>query len=251
MENQKQKKSVGTIALVVLLLIVTIASLVLATYAWAKYSSKSDNNPATAQVAKWNVTFDSGSNQFSGTRSHIVTGNIAPGTKGSFDIEILPNDTEVCIAYQIAIDGVSYTNNAGSSLAAIEHLKFFTADDYTAAHEIALDGTVNSGMTGYIDLTDHNTKPTTQNSNKVTKRIFWVWPYDRAEASNYTAYNTILTTETTGDAYDDVDTAVGEGIESMTITYSLRAWQVDPADSEATDNTQTTNKPGIPETTQP
>ena len=36
---EKQKKSVGTIALVVLLLIVTIASLVLATYAWSTYTS--------------------------------------------------------------------------------------------------------------------------------------------------------------------------------------------------------------------
>ena len=57
MENNK--KSVGKTVLIVALLIVTIAALVLATYAWAKYTSTTDGT-ATAQVAKWNVNATTG-----------------------------------------------------------------------------------------------------------------------------------------------------------------------------------------------
>ena len=115
MENQKQKKSAGTIALVVLLLIVTIASLVLATYAWAKYTSK-ESSTAEAPVAKWNVTFTPANDTFVGTYSHVVTNKIAPGTSGTFDIAVNPNDTEVCFNYTIKIDNVQFLGDDNAVL---------------------------------------------------------------------------------------------------------------------------------------
>ncbi len=246
MENQKQKKSVGTIALVVLLLIVTIASLVLATYAWAKYSAKSDQSTATAEVAKWDVTLDSETKTFAGTYSHVVTDQIAPGTSGSFAVTIDPGDTEVCIAYQIKLTNATYTTVSGAQTDAIKHLKFYS--DAAHTKEVKLDGTVNSDLTGTIDLTgtNHVTAP----ASSITETIYWCWPYDYAEASAmkkddgttpvYTAGTDI---EANAEAYDAEDTKVGEGITSMSVKYEIRAWQVDPANSDSTDNTETTNKP--------
>ena len=244
MENQNKKNNAGTIALVVLLLIVTIAALVLATYAWAKYSSNNGNNTASANVAKWNVTLDSENKNFVGEYSHVVTGNIAPGTKGSFDITINPNDTEVCIAYQIFLNNVVVQKKDGSTLTGIEHLKFFTSETYTAANEIAINGTVNNQMTGYIDLKGegHNTAGFNGvTDNAVTKTIYWIWPYDRTEAQGYAAFADVLGAD--ADAYDAADTAVGQEIEKITINYTIKAWQVDPANSDGANNTTTTNLP--------
>ena len=87
---EKQKKSVGTTLLVILLLIVTIAALVLATYAWAKYTEKVAENTASVQVAKWNVnatvngtavTEDQATNLFPLDVKNIA-GNTLPSTGG-------------------------------------------------------------------------------------------------------------------------------------------------------------------------
>ena len=237
MENQNKKNNAGTIALVVLLLIVTIAALVLATYAWAKYTAKSDNNTATANVAKWNVTLDTTNKNFAGEYSHVLKGKIAPGTKGDFDITINPNDTEVCIAYQIKLTGAKYTLNGTVTNGMIKHLKFFSDAEHTK--EIKVDGTVNNDLTGTIDLT--GTTHNTAGAATVTEKVYWIWPYDYAEASALTAYASDI--EDDAEAYDAADTATGEGVTDVTVTYEIRAWQVDPANSEATDNTTTTNLP--------
>ncbi len=238
---EKQKKSVGTIALVILLLIVTVASLILATYAWAKYTS-AGTGTATANVAKWNVTLDSANKNFAGTYSHVVSENIAPGTSGSFTITINPNDTEVCIAYQITLNNATYTTAQGAQTDTIKHLKFFS--DAAHTKEIKVDGTtVNSDLTGTIDLTttNHNTAP----AATATETIYWIWPYDYDEASAISAYTDL---EADAEAYDAEDTKVGQGITAMNVTYEIRAWQVDSANSNSVDNTNTTNKPNLPST---
>lgn len=235
---EKKNKSLGTIVLVVLLLIVTIVSIILATYAWSKYT-KAGTGTASADVAKWNVTLDSANKEFYGTYSHVVSQKIAPGTSGSFQVSINPNDTQVCIAYQIALNNVTYTTVTGTQTNTIKHLKFFADAEHT--NEIATNGTVNSALTGTIDLTgtNHNTAP----AATATKTIYWVWPYDYDEASNIAAYTNL---EADAEAYDKEDTKVGEGITAMNVTYEIKAWQVDPQSSNSTDDTNTTNKPNLP-----
>lgn len=231
---EKQKKSVGTIALVVLLLLVTVASLILATYAWAKYTTTTGQQSATANVAKWNVTLNSVDDSFVGTYQHVVDGKIAPGTSGSFEVNINGlAQTEVCVGYSVTLDGV--TNQPA-------HLKFFSDSTYT--HEITPGGTgdTNVAFSGTIDLDTHNTTPAnnaktdvntvgasgTVTNGTLTKTIYWVWPYDREAANNITAYSAILANETTNEAYDANDTTDGRAANEMTLNFTVKAWQVQP-----------------------
>ena len=264
MENQKQKKSVGTIALVVLLLIVTIASLILATYAWAKYS-RSEAGTATANVATWDVDITSDKQAFVGHYNHVVDGKIAPGTEGSFNVSINLGDTEVCVAYQVLLDNVTFT---GTDATQMKHLKFFTtrtenAGAVTYTGLLDPSSTAAQAFAGEIELTAHKADNTntphvidsagttlTKDSNNdwiLTKTIYWVWPYDLTDAT--AKYGSVqgITLEADGEAYDAVDTAVGEGaVTQMDIGFTVKAWQVAPADADATatgSQTQTTNKP--------
>lgn len=252
MENQNKKNNAGTVALVVLLLIVTIAALILATYAWAKYSATPEVNTATANVAHWNVSLGSNNTNFVQTYNHVVNTKIAPGTKGSFEVEISGlADTEVCVAYQVTLDGVTFTPATGT----ISHLKFFK--DASFNEEIVPGGasSTNIAFAGTIDLDDHEATPAnsaktdantvgaagTVEGGKLKKTIYWVWPYDYAEANNITAYQGNI--EATPEAYDAADTAVGEGgVTSMSLAFTVKAWQVDPGASDGANNTATTNK---------
>ena len=223
MEN---KKSTGKTALIVLLLIVTIASLVLATYAWAKYTT-TESGSATAQVANWDVSFTSADDTFTGTYSHVVTGKIAPGTTGTFDVTVNPGDTEVCFNYTMKIDSVQFLNGSdavlpddteiadGITLADVKsHIKFTNA-----AGTDVTNGAVTSGT---FDLTSHNTAPAANASNTDGKETFtWTWPYEgtATEAAEIAAY-------------DAIDTAAGEyatanGLK-MKVNYTVTAVQVQP-----------------------
>lgn len=232
MENQKQKKSVGTIALVVLLLVVTIASLVLATYAWAKYTSKTTGT-AQAEVAKWDVTFSDDDDNFTGTYTHITAGKIAPGASGSFDITVDPGDTETCFQYVIKIDSFEFVNDAGTVLPTTTVLEAATAD--TAA----IDG-VTSDVT-IADLRDHivvkdgntvlNTNSTiteqwhidgcTSSTTATSKTISWAWAYEGTGNDAAKA------------AYDVVDTAAGRYVAAgntlkLKFNYTITATQIAP-----------------------
>lgn len=262
MENQKQKKSVGTIALVVLLLIVTIASLILATYAWAKYS-RSETGTATAPVAKWDVDISSSKTSFVGHYNHVVDTKIAPGTEGQFDVSIALGDTEVCVAYQVLLDSITFTG-----VDSIGHLKFFTTKTEDAnTHAVTYSGliepnTSSVAFAGEIELTNHTANNTStphtnstgvtltevDNKKVLTKTIYWVWPYDKADAE--AKFGSEVTITETAEEYDQADTAIGEAATAATtkmdIGFTVKAWQVAPADADATaagSQTQTTNKP--------
>ena len=219
MENQKKSK--GMTALVVLLLIVTIAALVLATYAWAKYTS-STNNTATAQVAKWNVTFTPDNNSFIGTYSHVVPERIAPGMTGTFDITVVPNDTEVCFNYEIKIDSVQFLGDGDTVLPDSTVLDgTITLADFRS--HITFKDSSNTDLTngtntihGTFDLGTHNTAPATSTGvNTVT----WSWPYNTTDTANMAAY-------------DAIDTAAGKYAAAhtfkMKVNYTVTATQVQP-----------------------
>ena len=252
MENQKQKKSVGTIALVVLLLIVTIASLVLATYAWAKYTSKTSDN-ATAEVAKWDVTFDQDKSKMFATFQHVTPSRIAPGTNGSFDIEVKPNDTEVCFDYTINIDSLEFVGSDGKTAIADTTVleKAYNANlaetaeaADKAANELARidgitedvklsdlknhilvssDGTTykplgtNLNMTGAYHINDCADK---NNTTDLKRTIYWKWDFEGTG------------TDTEKARYDQIDTAAGryanDNVLKLKFQYTITATQVKP-----------------------
>lgn len=151
---EKQKKSVGTAALVVLLLIVTIVSLVLATYAWAKYTTTLPETSTTAVVAKWNVTGNSTNLTWTKDFNHVVKTRLAPGTNGTIPVNFSINDTEVDVDYTITL--VSAENKP-------TNLKFYT--DSTKEHEISVGGTAYSGRLAH-------------GAAAINPIIYWDWPYE-------------------------------------------------------------------------
>lgn len=201
MENQKKSK--GTTALVILLLIVTVAALVLATYAWARYTSTLDNATGTVEVAKWNVTAGNSTATFSKTYTKVVEGKMAPGTSGSFDAAIDVTGTEVDVAYKITI--LSVTNKP-------TNLKFYSDERHN--EEINLTDINNGG----VQVGDVQTIPAGSTTTTGTATIYWNWPYQTGAVN-----------ATTGVAEGDAaDTTDGVNKNNMEVTYRIDAWQVQP-----------------------
>lgn len=210
MENQKQKKSVGTIALVVLLLIVTIASLVLATYAWAKYTEKVGEGTATAEVAKWNVTSTvDGTAQYTKEFTHVVPVKMAPGTSGVIPVNVKLNDTDVCVKYEIFVDTVENKPT---------NVKFYKAtksgDVYSKGAELTVPSTTTAAITGYLELENDNTNKPDAEGNEY---IMWDWPYETENG-------------------DEADTADGKAAKTMSVKVRVIATQVDPNSAATIDD---------------
>ena len=235
MENNK--KSAGTIALVVLLLIVTIASLVLATYAWAKYTTTESGN-ATANVAKWNVNFTENNTTFTGSYNHVADTKIAPGTDGSFEIQVNANSTETCFNYVLTVTDVQLVD--GSNVLDDDDV---LVDNVTVgevlSHIAIKDGSGNllgqgnaanfTTLTGTYDLTGtkHNNTASAAFDNTTGKQtIQWVWPYQSETGSDAEKA-----------AYDKIDTAAGKYAAEtghdlkLKISYSITATQINPANT--------------------
>ncbi len=228
MENQKQKKSVGTVLLVILLLIVTIASLILATYAWAKYTSQ-ETGSATAQVAKWNVDVKFANNDFTETASHVLAKRLAPGMSGSFDITINPNSTEVDFDYDIILENVSAN--------APKHLHFYTQSSHDTTCEIEL-GCPPEDQQNIAQNYLHGTIEASKDpKNSITKTIYWEWPYEAPDDADDKDTDTkeisgnTLVEKSGGNGipdYDDQDTLDGQKAENVEVTFKVTATQVDP-----------------------
>ena len=251
MENQKQKKSVGTIALVVLLLIVTIASLILATWAWAKYTSKTSDN-ATAEVAKWDVTFDQNNAQMFKTFEHVTATRIAPGTNGSFDIQVIPNDTEVCFNYAINIDSLTFVDGSGNAISDNTVLEAaYNANLPANATQAEIDANELAridGISSNVTLADLKTHILVSNDGEnysalganlnmtgehhiascadvgdntaLTRTIYWKWDFEGTG------------TDTQKARYDAIDTAAGryanDNVLKLKFQYTITATQVQP-----------------------
>ncbi|HBC84324.1 MAG TPA: hypothetical protein DCZ30_02440 [Clostridiales bacterium] len=193
--NNKQTKSNGKTALIVFLLLVTIAAVILATYAWAKYTETFDGG-ATAQVAKWKVTASSDELTFAKKFTHVVEPNkLAPGTNGSFTANLDVTGTEVDVKYTIKV--VSIENKPQNLI-----IKNSAGTTLTAAGDVIKEDTIAVGDT----------------TKTVAEEITWEWPY-----------HTGTVNETTGIAPGDAqDTADGKAGKEMRITYEIVAAQVQP-----------------------
>ena len=223
---EKQKKSVGTIALVILLLIVTIISLVLATYAWAKYTTTSNTETANAVVAKWNVAASvNGTAQWTKTFNHVVPTKMAPGTSGVIPVTVDVTGSEVCVHYEVYVTGV--TNKP-------KHLKFYeatgTTGNFVKSGEILGNTSLNvenatvpttAGdvkiFDGYLGLAGDNHNTTTGATQTKTRYLMWEWPYS-LDSENATEVA----------EYDAIDTADGNAAATMSVSIKVVMTQVDP-----------------------
>ncbi len=234
MENQKQKKSVGTVLLVILLLIVTIASLILATYAWAKYTSQ-ETGSATVQVAKWDVGVEFTGNDFTETYTHVIAKRLAPGSSGNFVVKVDPKTTEVDFKYEITLDKL--TAEGGN---VPKHLHFYIKD--TTGAEVELQqrkdceieiGEECSSQTASVkeylsgEITD---------KQAVTKTIYWEWPYENPDPSSEQGdskgvdetQNTLTGSANGIPDYDDQDTLDGMKAGTVKVDFKVKATQLNP-----------------------
>ena len=201
MENNKQNKSTGKTVLIVILLVVTIVALVLATYAWAKYTT-TINGEASAQVAKWNISTTKGESLYSKTFEHVTAERIAPGTDGSVDATIDVSGTEVDVDYKMSIVSV-------------------TAEEGTIPTNLVLkdtDGTViykNKAIVGEGIIAEGRIA-TTDTTKTATKTLSWEWPFETGTTPEEKAENNVK------------DTADGEAAGKIKITYKIDAVQVEP-----------------------
>ena len=188
---------------IVLIAIVLIAALAIS-IAYSKYFTEVSGT-GTTTVAYWNFTVNGASD----TIATITLGNttddndkvaedvIAPGTSGSFAIEIDATGTQVALDYEISLE------NFDGDLP--DNLKFYIDDTYTT--ELAYDSTnLNYSIDGSFDVDDEKT---------ATETIYWVWEYETG------------TDDTTISANDEVDTDDGENAANITFDIVVTGTQQD------------------------
>lgn len=231
MENQKQRKSAGTVVLVVLLLIVTIAALILATYAWARYTTV-ETGRSTAQVAKWDVEFTENQNEFVKTFTYVTPGKVAPGTNGRIDMTISSSETEVAYDYSILLKNIQNKPT---------NLHFYTDD--THQHEITLNAANtatadnNTLLSGEV-LIDGTSKVA---ATTLTPKIYWNWEYQTNTAADWSKVTTYKVEKTQRAIHDLYVYAVTNGVALSGVETSVNATtgvaEPTTSDSDATNIT--------------
>ena len=201
MKNNKQK--VLTIALLVF---AAIGSYFIAgTY--AKYTSDISGSDS-AGVAKWswtinNSTIDSVAaanagytfnlfdtvkdSNLTSDETDVASGLIAPGTSGSFDIDIT-NNSEVNATYAIVF---TETNNGSIPI------------------EYSSDGSTWVTTVGSLNV---SATAINMGASSTTKTVYWRWAITGSQSTNYTSTQT-----------DETDTALGFGANTSPATVQVTA----------------------------
>lgn len=197
------KKGSKSLLLVLMLGIVVLTSAVGGTY--AKYTEKFEKS-ATATVAKWafvndNTTQSSYKFEVSETydATTLVNGKIAPGTKGTFEIQLVNTNTETAVEFEILFANMA---NKPTNF----HL-YRTTDGVTKGTEVKLDGT--GKVTGKLAAKD---------STGLTAKFIWEWAFETAE----TAVN------------DPLDTADGIAANELVMKATVTGTQIAPSASAVT-----------------
>lgn len=197
MRRTKVSKN-GILVIALLLLIGITSSYVAGTY--AKYVGEVSGS-ATATVAKWNFETDNAITSLDINLSEtydastLVADRIAPGTSGSFSINVVNTNSETGVDFEVALGTVT---NAPTNL------KFYSDDTFKT--EIVpgtdtIEGTIVAGDSTGLDI-----------------EIYWQWAYEQADVS-------------TGDA---ADTADGEAAETLTIPVTITGTQSRPSTTAIT-----------------
>ena len=230
MENQKNKKSTGTIVLVILLLIVTVASLVLATYAWARYTTV-EVGSSTAPVAKWDVAFTEDQDTFVKTFTYVAPGKLAPGTDGQIDMTITSSETEVAYDYEILLKNIANKPT---------NLHFYSDSSY--ANEITLNATNTATADDNHLLADTVSVSGGVAATTVQPHIYWRWVYQTNTAPDWTKV-TSYKVEKTQRAIEDLYVyAVKNGVtlDGVNATPDATTGTLKPATAASADTNITT-----------
>ena len=164
--NQKKKSNLLFMLLVIFLIsvILCISSFGIAT--WARYRSVIGSN-VEAQIAKWSFKVNGEEEQFADIDladtidfTHVTTDKIAPGTYGSFDLDIDGRGSEVSLDYYIDMVVAQKPTN----------MKFYLDSNYSQPIEIAVGNKMF--LEGDLLLSE--------NPMQEIRTIYWKWDYRTA-----------------------------------------------------------------------
>ena len=129
-KNDKKKTTTqnNTKPIVVLLALLLITAIVFSIYAYAKYKTTLKGN-GTAQVAKWSFKVNGQTQTIPNIDlattmkkvNNVAENKLAPGTEGSFDLNLDATGSEVAIDYNIKLAVTEKPSN----------LRFYTNSSYT------------------------------------------------------------------------------------------------------------------------
>ncbi|MBE5806400.1 MAG: hypothetical protein E7313_06850 [Clostridiales bacterium] len=177
----QKEKSIGRNILIVVLILVTIASVCAGLFAWAKYQT-TINGTATGETAKWSFKVSDGDTStqeidFPMTRkdnnTSVAEGKIAPGTYGELQIGIDAAGTETALTY--VIEGTIENRPT--------NMKFYSDAERTQELTI-LDNKFSKG--GYMKLNEVGAR---------TETIYWEWPFETGSTTETINKNDIIDTE--------------------------------------------------------
>ena len=205
MKQKKKKKSLIVMAL--LMVVGLTCSATAGTY--AKYTAEIDGNQGTATVAKWSFEADNPAQtltiNFDETydASTLVADRIAPGTSGSFNIELNNENSEVGVDWKIVFDNP--TNKP-------TNFKFYS----DAAHQNEI--TSATPLTGQL---------TAEDETGLTVPIYWEWAYETGTVTDGIA------------AGDSDDTTDGLAASTMTVNATITGVQTTPSATAITSHVNT------------
>ncbi|MBE5805435.1 MAG: hypothetical protein E7313_01755 [Clostridiales bacterium] len=194
----QKEKSIGRNILIVVLILVTIASVCAGLFAWAKYQT-TINGTATGETAKWSFKVSDGDTStqeidFPMTRkdnnTSVAEGKLAPGTYGELEIGIDATGTETSLTYVIEATMQNKPTN----------MKFYSDAERTLELTI-LDNKFSKG--GYMKLNEAGAR---------TETIYWEWPFETG------------TTASQIEANDNIDTQ--DSSKTMSMQVSVTGKQV-------------------------
>ena len=212
-KKEKQKSTTKQTAtktrnkpVIILLALLLITAIVFSMYAYAKYKTTLKGN-GTATVAKWSFKVNGQTQTIPdidlATKmkkvNNVAENKLAPGTEGSFELNLDATGSEVAIDYNIKLIVTEKPTN----------LRFYTDSSYTK--EItSTDGVMN--VSGVMSLEEIKTIQ--------TKTIYWKWAYQTGTAANDIVAN------------DKIDTA--DSKKSVTMTITVTGTKRNPSQGEVT-----------------
>ena len=189
-----------SLLLLILLLLVAIATTFVGR-TYAKYTGEVSGDGA-AVVAKWAFETDNDNPTITvdlsptAHASTLVANKIAPGTQGSFSVNINNETTET---------GVDFTVKLGTVTGAPTNIKFYKDNTYASTSEITPGTDTITGQVAALDSTG------------VDVTIYWKWAYETGTITNGIA---------TGDA---ADTSDGEAAASLAVPITITGIQTPPS----------------------
>ena len=189
------KKTRDLLVVILLLLLIAISIFYIAgTY--AKYTSEISDIQGEAIIAKWDFDVENASQTLdidlgaTYDPDTLVADRIAPGTEGSFAIQLTNANTET---------GVDYTIAFGTATGVPTNLKFYSDSTYNTELTLASDT-----LTGTLDAED---------ATGDTITFYWKWDYET----------------TNGDEADTTNgKAGGANGTKMTLPITITGVQVEP-----------------------